>query len=609
MKIHITNLYNFNANDQMVIKQHQFANAGRNLAFHEMGIFSYPVEMDSYSELSKRLDGVIAALESEDVVIMQLPTENGYEYEQLLFNKIKAYRDTKIALMFHDMSMFSDTVSHAQQENYMSLCKKSDIVIVPSNTEFARFQKEGISELMSLEEVQLAEDMITACNVEKTTDGINCNGYKSLCESGFYINKFLMDVVNKLFESQAHIENSVCINKEDMLHIGFGLHDKTGNYSVWVGAAMQSIIEHTSSKICFHILIDDTVSEENKNSLSIVAINGGHKICFHLIDKNMFAHLQEQVKQFTIGTMFRVMLPELLTDVSKIIYLDADIFVNRDISELWKVDIENYYMAAVPDMGTSRGQAKTLPILRNEVAADRYFNAGVLYMNLNNIRKKGNMKEEVLEYLEKAKESILPDQDALNVIYNKGTLLLDESWNYFAILVHKNYEQKAKPNIYHFAATRCVLQSGSEMDQLYFETIGRTPWGKVVCKNLLNNSMSRMNDRIVQLEGVVKQISNSQKKRIFYGAETMAMKNMYKLLNVRDGDYRVLEELKEEPNTVLPCKDLLILHKETNEHIIFVLPQADNWRAVNNLVQMGYTEGKDFFIIPKILDAARGGYA
>ena len=146
MKIHITNLYNFNKDDQLVQRQHQFADAGRSLGFFEMGIFAYPVETDTASELSKRLDGVIAALEPEDVVIMQLPTENGYEYEQLLFNKIKAYRDTKIALMFHDMSMFSDAVSHAQQENYMSLCKKSDIVIVPSNTEFARFQKEGILE-------------------------------------------------------------------------------------------------------------------------------------------------------------------------------------------------------------------------------------------------------------------------------------------------------------------------------------------------------------------------------------------------------------------------------------------------------------------------------
>ena len=90
MKIHITNLYNFIPKDPLVSLHHRFAEAGRKLGFLEMGIFSYPVETDTPGELSKRLDGIIAALESEDVVFMQLPTGNGLRYEQQLFDKIKA---------------------------------------------------------------------------------------------------------------------------------------------------------------------------------------------------------------------------------------------------------------------------------------------------------------------------------------------------------------------------------------------------------------------------------------------------------------------------------------------------------------------------------------
>lgn len=608
MKIHITNLYNFNKDDQLVQRQHKFADAGRSLGFFEMGIFAYPVETDTASELSKRLDGVIAALEPEDVVIMQLPTENGYEYEQLLFNKIKAYRDTKIALMFHDMSMFSDAVSHAQQENYMSLCKKSDIVIVPSNTEFARFQKEGILELMSLEEVQLAEDIITACNVEtKTIDGINCNGYKSLCESGFYINKFLMDVVNKLFESQAHIENSVCINKEDMIHIGFGLHDKTGNYSVWVGAAMQSIIEHTSSKICFHILIDDTVSEENKERLMQVAKQGKHKLYFHLIDKTVFESCASQTGYFTIGTMFRIMLPELLPDVSKIIYLDADILVNRDIKELWNTDITAFCIAAVPDMITTKRISLPLPVIRNEVLAEHYINAGVLYMNLDCIREKGNMRCEILDYLENDQETQLTDQEAINVVYKDSIFLLDESWNYFTRFVYENKEQNLENKVYHFVGTRCKLYSLMPVDYLYYETISHTPWGESVCRNLLKSSLERMNDRICQMENIISQISGCSKKYIFYGEETAAMKNMYKLLGVRDFDYRVLETPISRENDILPCKDLSVLYEE-KEFIVFVLPQADGGSSINRLEQMGLAKERDFFIIPRILSPDKGGY-
>ena len=63
MKIHITNLYNFNQNDLLVRRQHILANIGRKEGFLEMGIFEYPVHTDSRGELSKRLDGVISSVE------------------------------------------------------------------------------------------------------------------------------------------------------------------------------------------------------------------------------------------------------------------------------------------------------------------------------------------------------------------------------------------------------------------------------------------------------------------------------------------------------------------------------------------------------------------
>lgn len=136
MKIHITNIYNFKMDDQLVKTQQYIAKVGRDIGFHEMGIFSYPVETDTSSELSKRLDGVISALEDEDVVIMQLPTENGYEYEQLLFRKIKAYRGTKIALLFHEMNQYEE------MQKYDFLCENADFVIASKNIDWDRIHME-----------------------------------------------------------------------------------------------------------------------------------------------------------------------------------------------------------------------------------------------------------------------------------------------------------------------------------------------------------------------------------------------------------------------------------------------------------------------------------
>lgn len=599
MKIHITNLYNFNKEDALVKKQHRFAEAGRSLGFIEMGVFSYSVETDTDRELSKRLDGVIAALEPEDVVFIQLPTENGYKYEQRLLNKCKAYKNTRIVLILHDMQMLSEGIEKEIQDSYLSLYKMADVLITPSYCDSERIKQYGLSKILYYNDISLSE--IPPVSVTE--------GYVALQKNDFYIKKVLMDAVESAFMEQNELMQEANRESEDEIQIGFGLHDKTGNYSVWVGTAMQSIVEHTSAPICFHILHDSTLNEQNRNKLIQVATQSRNRIRFHLLDEKLFQDVSDQVSYFTIGTMFRIMLPELLPELSKIIYLDADILVNRDMKELWEIDIYDYYMAAVPDMGTVRGEAVPIPVKYKEVAAERYFNAGVLYINLDHIREKGNMRKEVLAYLQRNKESRLPDQDALNAIYNEKTLLLDESWNCFAQLVYRNGERKLDNRIYHYAGTSCRLYSLAEMDRLYYETISRTPWGTEECRRQLDKALGRTVDRIEQLEKLLHLISGSGKKYIFYGAETFAMRNLYQLLGTKEGDYRVLTNPAVESNCILPCKALSVLTEEKKEtFIIFVLPEADDGNAIKNLENIGFINGKDFFVIPRLLPPQQGGY-
>lgn len=581
MKIHITNKYCFDKTDVMMVRQHRFAKSGKELDFREMGIFTYPVETDMPNELSKRIDGIVSAVESEDIIIIQLPTGNGLIYEQKLFYKIKACRDTKVILLFHDIQMFYDI---AIQNGYRELCKNADVVILPTKKEGSIFANGEIQCLLFGDNIQ-----------DKETFG-----------NDFFVKKLLMDALEKVFLYQKSMLLSNEVETE--IQIGFGLHDKDGNYSVWVGAAMQSIIEHTSAKICFHILIDDSVSEANKKRLTQVALDGGHRIRFHLLDKKEFISVNSRVNNYTIGTMFRVVLPEILSEISKIIYLDADIIVNRNIKDLWDIDISGYYMAAVPDMITKRRIGLPLPVKRNVVDADEYFNAGVLMMNLDLIRKKHNMKEATLLYLMEDTETLLPDQDALNVLYNKSVLLLDESWNYFVRFVRESQKQQEEEKIYHFLGTRCHMHKLSIADEICFETIGRTPWGKEKTRELLRESIGRIKDRAGQLEKVLKQLAASNKKRIFYGQEVYAMRNMYELLHVKEGDYRVLLEPINDKNSILQCKSLTVLEEEADEYIVFVLPEADGGTSMRRLEQMGLVNEKDFFVIPRLLPPELGGY-
>ena len=67
-----------------------------------------------------------------------------------------------------------------------------------------------------------------------------------------------------------------------------------------------------------------------------------------------------------------------LTDMpDKLLYLDADIMINRDIGELYDIDVENYEYAAAPD---HYGKYLVHP---------GYINAGVLLFNMKKCRETG----------------------------------------------------------------------------------------------------------------------------------------------------------------------------------------------------------------------------
>lgn len=596
MKIHITNLYNFNQNDMLVKNQHRVAEAGLSLGYREMGVFSFLVETDSAGELSKRLDGIIAALEAEDMVFLQLPTRNGIGYERLLAQKCKAYRNTKLILIFHDMQLLSET--GGAREEYLFLCKMADAVVIPDVQDSERLRAEGLPPIVLMDDLQITEDDLASGDT----------GYNALRQSDFYIKKALMNAIAAVFARQKEQALAKAREAQDEIQIGFGLHDKNGDYSVWVGVVMQSVIEHTGAPICFHILHDDTLNDQNREKLVQVATQNGNRIQFHYLGDAFGESLKEKMGRFTIGTMFRVMLPELLPDISKIIYLDADLLVNRDIKELWDTDIQNYCLAAVPDYSTVNGLETPYPVAKQEVPASHYFNSGVLYMNLDRIRAKGSMHEKVLNYLEENPDVRLFDQDALNAVYGGETFLVDGSWNTFTHLIQYTPGKPLENKLYHFAASTLILYTMSEIDRAYYETICRTPWGEEEGKKHLYRALGRVNERLRQLEEVITQTSDFDKKHIFYGRETNAMKNLYRLLPIREGDYRVSDETDAEQNRILPCRPFTDLSEEKEAYVVFVLPEADGWTSIARLEAMGLQREKDFFVIPCLLSPDRGGY-
>lgn len=574
MNVHITNIYGFIQDQELKKKQNLYADAGHILGFKEMGIFNFDVSTDTESELSKRLDGIISSLQFNDLVFVQLPSGNGEHYDNLLINKIKAY-NTKICVLLHE------------QIEYEYILNSVDL-IMPTNDEVYHY---------------LMDNHFTNVFYKKNIHyefNSNCSG---LLSSDFYIKKYLIDVVDQL--SQPVLDEQ----DESIIHVGFGLHDKDGHYSVWVGTAMQSIIDHTDSKLCFHILHDETVSEENKRKLAQVAHQKGDVVEFYKIDHTEFECIKDCTQTFTIGCMFRCMLAELLPNLSKIIYLDADLFVNRDIKELWDVDIREYCLAGVVDEGVINF---SIPDILNEypnIYRNQYFNSGVLFMNLDKIREKGHLKELVVDFLVNNREATYPDQDALNVLFHNKILYLDSSWNRFVSLHREDNKDNLDNAVFHYAGKNSlILYSQSKIDMEYFKTICRTPWSNYEIDHQINGCVGRLTDRINQYEKMMYRLSVSGVKHIFYGEENFMVREIYKLIKLGKDDYRVLKQARNYDDDILPCKNLEALEEECGPIIIFVRYESDNNTAIQNLEELGFVNGEDFFVIARFTSFLNGGF-
>jgi len=109
------------------------------------------------------------------------------------------------------------------------------------------------------------------------------------------------------------------------------------------------------------------------------------------IDAGRLRSLGATLRRFdtvSLQSYYRLLLPEVLSSVlQKVIYLDCDLVVNRDVGELWDSDVSGTCLLAVPELiaGSRFVSSKAGIRLHRELGlpADlRFFNSGVMVINL-----------------------------------------------------------------------------------------------------------------------------------------------------------------------------------------------------------------------------------
>lgn len=224
---------------------------------------------------------------------------------------------------------------------------------------------------------------------------------------------------------------SLTRNKKDSwrkMNIVFSADDA---YVQPLAIAMVSILENniSNSRINFHVLTAD-ISENNQKILHLILnkYNIGN-IEFIFINEDMFNNFPLNIKHISKEAYFRYVIADVLPKTKKALYLDADILVLGDLSELWVTNIDDFFIA-----GSHKDYfAKEFPGYKEKIGLredDIYINSGVILMNLEKIRKFHKVKE-LFDNTEKLKDIIkIQDQDIINITFNKGIKNISNIYNY-----------------------------------------------------------------------------------------------------------------------------------------------------------------------------------
>ena len=128
----------------------------------------------------------------------------------------------------------------------------------------------------------------------------------------------------------------------------------------------------------------------------------------------------------------RFMLPELLPDASYVVYCDVDTLWLADISVLWSLRDSAASVLAVRDPNIDdMPEREWFESKGFKYDGARYFNSGVMLMNLDLFRK-NRLAERACDILSKFPDSLFADQGPLNIVAGDTLKLLDDRWMRFA---------------------------------------------------------------------------------------------------------------------------------------------------------------------------------
>ena len=240
--------------------------------------------------------------------------------------------------------------------------------------------------------------------------------------------------------------------KQELIPIFFTIDD---GYAPYLHVALISLIKNASKDRRYKIIVVyQELNEENRNNLAkLVEDYPNFEMEFNFMKQSLDMitdRIENRLRSdyFTMTIYFRIFIPDMYPEYDKAIYIDSDIIVPGDISELYDTDMHDNLIGVVTD-----GSVNDVPELQRYMTESLglklgdYFNSGMLLMNMKELRNV-HLAEHFLYLLNKYHfDCVAPDQDYLNSMCYGKIEYLDSCWD---AMPNRNKPEIENPKIIHY---------------------------------------------------------------------------------------------------------------------------------------------------------------
>ena len=216
-------------------------------------------------------------------------------------------------------------------------------------------------------------------------------------------------------------------------------------YVPYVSTLIGSLAEHANKDRIYDINIFHRNITPRNQSLLINEFKNINNISIRFCD---MSHRVEEygnlatMLHITVETYFRLFIQDIMKDYKKVLYLDGDMIVKHDVADLYDQNVRGYILGAVRDIDMAGVYNSNLVKAEDNIDPKRkeyidnvigltnpydYFQAGVLLLNLDMMRKSFTVKDAIK--LASEREWTYLDQDILNYLAKGKVKYLDQKWN------------------------------------------------------------------------------------------------------------------------------------------------------------------------------------